>query len=171
LASGPGFGYIRGREKEGEVTAMKDPTSPADDGANGSEPVGDNGSGSLAEEMLGLLGKPLDLVFLTREKIQATLDEAAERGRVTRADANDLVLELWRRGRQQTDGLLSELSDRTRRGADPSFPIVDYEELTVAQVRARLDGLSPPELRQVRDFERRHANRKSLLETLHKALD
>jgi len=55
-------------------------------------------------------------------------------------------------------------------GAGQSFPILGYDELTAAQVQARLDDLSPPELRRVRDYERRHANRKSVLAALDKQL-
>ena len=109
--------------------------------------------------------KPLDLVVLSRERIQETLDEAAERGRVTRGDANELVAELVRRGRQQTDDLFKDLErmlgrgrgqigsatkqsmDRIARGADrarrtigvgPSFPILGYDDLTAGQVEQRL---------------------------------
>ena len=44
-------------------------------------------------------------------------------------------------------------------------------ELTVGQVTQRLPGLSAPQLRQVRDYERRHANRKSVLAAIEKLLD
>jgi hypothetical protein len=49
------------------------------------------------------------LVVLSRERIQETLEEAAERGRVTRSDANELAALLVQRGRQQTDELLGDL--------------------------------------------------------------
>jgi polyhydroxyalkanoate synthesis regulator phasin len=61
---------------------------------------------------------PRDLVVLTRDRIQQTLDEAAERGRVTRTDANMLVSELVRRGRRQTDGVLAEIEQLLDRGRD-----------------------------------------------------
>jgi polyhydroxyalkanoate synthesis regulator phasin len=140
--------------------------------------------------------------MITRERIQETLDEAAERGRVTRSDANELVSELVKHGRQQTDDLLgdferllgrgrSQIESATRRArrtepvdrivqrADrarrtvrvgPSFPVLGYDDLTAGQVEDRLSGLSAPELRQVRDYERRHANRKSVLEAVERAL-
>jgi hypothetical protein len=37
-------------------------------------------------------------------------------------------------------------------------------------VEQRLDGLKPAELRKVRDYECRHANRKSVLEAIERAL-
>ena len=59
-------------------------------------------------------------------------------------------------------------ADRARRvaGVGPSFPILGYDDLTAAQVQSRLDGLSPAELRKVRDYEKRNANRKSVLDTV-----
>ena len=52
-----------------------------------------------------------------------------------------------------------------RRGAGvgPSFPILNYGDLTAAQVVARLPDLKPAELRKVRDHERRGGSRKSVL--------
>jgi polyhydroxyalkanoate synthesis regulator phasin len=161
--------------------------------------VTDNLAG-FAEHLAQRVINPLGLVVLTRERIQDTLDEAAERGRLTRTDANELVGELVKRGRQQTDELLSDLerlvgrgrgqletatkgltdsmdrivrtADRARRtvGVGPSFPILGYDDLTAAQVATRLNGLSPAELRKVREYERRHANRKSVLGAIERAL-
>jgi hypothetical protein len=142
------------------------------------------------EQFVNRILKPLGIVMLTRERIQEVLDEAAERGRVTRSDANDLVSELVKRGREQTDELLSDLSGlvgrgigrgrdqleavtwRARRtvGVEGAFPIAGYDELTAGQVQEQLDGLTPAELRRVRDYERRHANRKSALAAIEKRL-
>jgi hypothetical protein len=55
-------------------------------------------------------------------------------------------------------------------GVGPSFPIAGYEELTAGQVDQRLGGLKPADLRRVRDYERRHANRKSVLHAIERAL-
>lgn len=150
----------------------------------------------------GGVGTPIDLVILTRDRIQETLDEAARRGRVTRSDANDLVAELVKRGRQQTDDVLAEIEKRVNRGREqiesatrkarraepvdrivrtadrarrtakvgPSFPVLGYDDLTANQVIGRLGELRPAELRKVRDYERRHANRKSVLDAVEKAL-
>ena len=63
-------------------------------------------------------------------------------------------------------------ADRARRsvGVGPSFPILGYDDLTAGQVQDRLGELTLPELRKVRDYERRHANRKSVLAAIEKAL-
>ena len=130
---------------------------------------GGRGISGFAEDMITGMMRPLDAVLLSRERIQSVLDDAAERGRITRTDANDLAAELFRLGRQQTE----ELLDRARRtvGAGPPFPIADYDELTVAQVSARLSGLTRGQLRRVREYERSHANRKGVLEAVEELLD
>jgi polyhydroxyalkanoate synthesis regulator phasin len=156
----------------------------------------------ISEQLVKGNVSPKDVVMLTRERIQETLDDAASRGRVTRKDANELVAELVRRGRSggddvvsQIEGLLdkgrdqiesatkrakrSEPVDRIVRGADrarraagvgSSFPISGYADLNVSQVQARLKELSKPELRKVLTYERKHANRKSVVGTIEKSL-
>jgi polyhydroxyalkanoate synthesis regulator phasin len=129
---------------------------------------------SLAEQLINRLIKPFDLVLLSRDRIQEALDEAAERGRVTRRDANDLVSEIMRRGREQTDELLVQLgraAGRARRTVGGgTLAIENYDELTASQVTKQLGGLKPAELRRVRDYEARHANRKSVLDAVDRAL-
>jgi polyhydroxyalkanoate synthesis regulator phasin len=163
---------------------------------------GSESLGSIAEQLVTGAVNPRDVVMLTREHIQETLDEAASRGRVTRKDANDLVAELVRRGRHQSDDLLADIEsllgrgkgelrsatrrargsepvDRLMRGADrarraagvgPSFPILGYDELKVGQVTSRIKELGKPDLRKVLTYERKHANRKSVVAAIEKRL-
>ena len=114
---------------------------------------------------------PIDALVLTRERIQEVLDDAVERGRMTRDDATQLLAELVRRGTAPAAGLLREV-DRARRaaGLGASFPIEGYDDLTAAKVAERLDDLSVAQLRQVRDYERRNANRKSVLTAVERKL-
>ena len=139
----------------------------------------------LREALHGLID-PLGMVMLTRERIEDALNDAVSRGRVTADDAQDLVASLIERGRRQTNDVLGELedmvstkADKARAGADKarraagmgaSFPISGYEDLTAAQVQARLDGLAPADLRKVRDHEKRHANRKTVLRAVEQRL-
>jgi len=205
-AKSPSGGSGGASGARGSRPAAQGKTSEASAG-NGRMAAKDDGGvsgglSSLAEQVTnGVLG-PLGLVVLTSERIQEVLDDAAERGRVTRSDANELASQLISRGRQQTDQLLSDVervigfgrrqlgpatrgsrwsesidvlvrsADRVRRsvGAGQTFPILGYDDLTAAKVQVRLDGLSPAELRKVREYERRHANRKSVLEAIGKSL-
>ncbi len=120
-------------------------------------------------------------MILTRDRLQEVLDDAVTRGRMTRSDATDLIAEIFARGRTASEELISALpgTDRVRREVDrarrasgigPAFPISGYDGLTTGQVQARLDDLTPAELRKVRDFERRNANRKTVLSAIETKL-
>lgn len=45
-------------------------------------------------------------------------------------------------------------------------PLKDYEDLSVGEVEKKVKGLSREEIREVRDYEKRHKNRKTLVESL-----
>jgi polyhydroxyalkanoate synthesis regulator phasin len=108
---------------------------------------------------------PLDVMVITRERLQDTLDDAVRRGRMTRDDATDLLAEIVRRAiSAPTDRVLREVR-RVTCAAD-GFPIDEYDELTAAQIVSRLGELPMGELRRVRDYERRNANRKTVLAAL-----
>lgn len=171
---------------------------------------------------------PLNLVMLTRERMQEVVDDAVSRGRMTRRDANEMVQSLLRRGRSETEDVLSDLdrllgrspidldevsgaarrratkaatsarrriersgartgarTGRGRRERAPMaqtararaaastgtrLPIASYDELTAARVQDRLNGLTTAELRRIRDYERRHANRKTVLAAIETKL-
>jgi len=112
---------------------------------------------------------PIGALVLTRERIQEVLDDAVERGRMTRDDASDLLAELVRRGTAPADRLIREVGRAAGIGA--GFPIAGYDDMTAAQVTEHLDGLTPAQLRTVRDHERRNANRQSVLAAVDRKLD
>jgi hypothetical protein len=53
-------------------------------------------------------------VTLSRDRIHEVVDDAVKRGRMTSGDAEKMVGELVKRGRKQTDALLSELEKLAR---------------------------------------------------------
>jgi hypothetical protein len=171
----------------------------------------------------------MEMVLLTRDRIEEALTEAVDRGRMTSADAQSLASGLFERGRKQTNEVLKDLeglldrgrgeiegrtsgarkaaggavgaaqgavsaaagqaagarsravraasgplaqADRARRaaGVGPNFPIIAYDDLTADQVLTRLTNLTPAELRKVRDYERRNANRKTVLNSIETKL-
>ncbi len=186
-------------------SAVEEP-DPEEERVAPQAPKEDRDSPETADTAAGLIARisrQLDVVMLSRERIQEILDDAAERGRVTRSDANLLVSELFSRGRQQRDDVLRNLEtllgrgrgrgqidsasrrvrrtepvDKLVRGADRArrsvgsagFPIAGYDDLTARQVLERLGELTPAELRTVRDHERRHGNRKTVLEGIDRTL-
>ena len=137
----------------------------------------DQEAGASLRAALRRLLSPLDVVVITRERVQEALDDAVRRGRMTRDDATELLGELMRRGRRQTEDMLSDLEGaltapvRRAAGMGDRFPIAGYDDLTAAQVIERLRDLEPAELRRVREYERRNANRKTVLGALEAKLD
>jgi hypothetical protein len=132
-------------------------------------------------------------VVLTSDGLKAAMDDAVKRGRLTRKDATELTQHLLSSGRSQADSFRSDLEhflgrgrssaaksgdrvlrevDRARRaaGVGPSFPISLYDDLKAPQVQSRLGDLTKPQLRKVRDYEKRHANRKSVLGAIERKL-
>ena len=122
---------------------------------------------------------PLDLVVVSRQRLQEVFDDAVSRGRMTRDDASDLITEVLRRGRSTTSDALGDIEQllgrsrdqlKTAAGIGSGFPIEGYDELSANEVRDRLDGLTPADLRKIRDYERRNANRKTVLQAVEAKL-
>jgi len=107
---------------------------------------------------------PLDLIVISRARLQEVVDEAVERGRITRGDAADLVTDLLAIGRAPIDAA------RRVAGLGPEFPITGYDDLTAAEVVAELDGMGPADLRKVRSYEKANANRKTVLGAIERKL-
>lgn len=148
--------------------------------------------GALRERLVSSL-------TLTSDRLQEAVDDAVRRGRMTRKDAEELLGTLVSAGRAQTEALLADVEqligrgrsvpstdavlrtvDRARRrvsggkangsGARAAFPIAGYDALTVKQVTAQLGDLTPAQLRKVRDYERGHKARKSVLAAVDQRL-
>jgi polyhydroxyalkanoate synthesis regulator phasin len=122
---------------------------------------------------------PLNAVLLTRRHIEEVLDDAVSRGRMTRSDAQEMAQSLLSRSARATDDFLSDVERMLGRGgtdleaapvSERGLPIAGYDDLSAAQVQDRLDGLTPAELRRLRDYEQRHANRKTVLDRIDRKL-
>ena len=103
--------------------------------------------------------------------VMGDLESLLQPGAKARKQVSDAARGAAKRARDQADPVLAQ-ADRARRaaGVGPSFPILGYDDLTAAQVQSRLDGLTPAELRKVRDYEKRNANRKSVLDAVQSKL-
>lgn len=125
---------------------------------------------------------------LTRDDAEQLVQGLVTTGRQQAFDLMAEVENLFDRGRTDLDDAARKVrdtavksGDKALRGADkvrrvakipsPSgFPIAGYDDLTAAAIAERLEDLGPAELRKVRDYEARNANRKSVLAKLDKAL-
>ena len=128
---------------------------------------------------------PLNVVVVSRKMVDDLFDDAVRRGRMTRSDAQEMAQSLLSRGARATDDFLADLERMLGsrgdslepaadaddgRGSAPSLPIADYDDLSAAQVQDRLEGLTPAELRKLRDYEQRNANRKTVLDRIERRL-
>ena len=82
---------------------------------------------------------------------------------MTRDDASDLLAEILRRADLGAGGPVIREVRRVTGGGEDEFPIDDYDDLTAAQIVSQLGDLDAVGLRRVRDYERRNANRKTVL--------
>lgn len=55
-------------------------------------------------------------------------------------------------------------------GRSGGFPISNYDDLNVSEVSQQLDRLSAEEIRRVRDYEKQHKNRDTLIEQFDRKL-
>src|SRR5829696_6744681 len=61
---------------------------------------------------------------------------------------------------------IAQESARIVQRAASEVPIEGYDELNVEEIEARLEGLSEEEVGRVREYERRHKNRATLIEQI-----
>ena len=97
--------------------------------------------------------------------------QASTAARRARRQAESASRRAGRAARDAADRPLAQ-ADRLRRrtGVVGGFPISAYDQLTANQVRSRLSDLTPAELRKIRDYEKRNANRKGVVTAIEKKL-
>jgi polyhydroxyalkanoate synthesis regulator phasin len=125
-----------------------------------------------AEEMVGRLvtrGRDQAEDLLSQlERVLAQVREAPGRAK---QQVGDRAVRARKRAVKAVDKPLAG-ADRVRRAARvPGFPITAYDQLTIRQIDRRMQELSRPELRRVRDYERGNKGRKSLLRSLDRKLE
>jgi hypothetical protein len=127
-------------------------------------------------------------VTIQMTRLQGLMDDLVARGSLSRAEADDLLGQLVATGKAYSHALLQVL-DTVRQPAKltvPKLPIPpqlrpnrrrpdalvvpDLHTLTVAQVKPRLAGLGPDDLRALREREVAGKNRKGVLAVIDRLL-
>ncbi len=103
------------------------------------------------------------LIEQARKGVESRVDPARKRVSATAARASRTV-------RDVADPALARADEVRRRAGAPGSPITAYEQLTAAQVKSRLAGLSKADLRKVRTQEKAGKARKSILAEIEKRL-
>jgi hypothetical protein len=111
--------------KGGQATARKRKSQKAAGGTAKTAARGARSAGFEAktvaefrEALRKNLIKPMELVLLSRERIEETLGEAVDQGRVTTRDAQRIATGLLKRGEKQTKDVLGDLEELLGRGRD-----------------------------------------------------
>ncbi len=132
-------------------------------------------------------------VTVQTKRLEQVVDDLVKRGKLSRQDADELVGSLIKSGKQYTSTLLqvldSAIPGRSRKktalktepkrapassttsASSSSQPIAGYDKLTVTQIKPKLSGLSPSDLRAVRSSEAGGKNRKGVLAEIDRLLD
>ena len=110
-----------------------------------------------------------DLMRDLEKLIDQARKEVESRTATTRKQATKAAGRVGRVARDAAGRPLAE-ADRLRRAGVGESPITGYDQLTAAQVRARLKDLNKGDLRKVRTAEKRGKARKSILEEIERRL-
>ena len=83
----------------------------------------------------------------------------------------------FRQGIETATRNAERVTDMTQRAAaagvantNGGFPIVGYDDMNVAEITDRLNVLSEEQLKRVREYERRHKNRDTLIEQIDRKI-
>lgn len=123
------------------------------------------GSGMTASEARGdsTIGDTTGEKMATDEAVSAA-EAAPIRDFPADADATAAVAE------SGAEAARTDKADERTGPDDGGPPLTDFDRLTIPQVMEKAGGLSPEELRRLRDHEAAHRNRKTLLTKLDRLL-
>ena len=71
-----------------------------------------------------------------------------------------------REGSKQGQQHVSNTDEAKQARKDAEVPLNNYDDLTVDEIESKIQGLSKDDVKAVRDYEKKNANRKTLVETL-----
>jgi hypothetical protein len=110
----------------------------------------------------------------TQQGLEAT-EQVARQGLRATEQATKQGLRVAEEATEQTDKVLRQTEKVTREAelrtaVLAALKTTDYEGLTVEEVSKRIDGLPTEQLRKVREFEKNHKNRDTLIEQIDRKI-
>ena len=110
----------------------------------------------------------------TQQGLEAT-EQVARQGLKASEEATRQGLRVAEEATEQTDKVLRQTEKVTheaelRTAVLAALKTTDYEGLTVEEVSKRIEGLPTEQLRKVREFEKNHKNRETLLEQIDRKI-
>ncbi len=123
---------------------------------------------SQTESNLAMIQELSDQQQRQQEAVQALAQESTS----AYMDFLDSMFLFYRRSMEETERSAERSVEVSPEGrADDGLPLEDYDSLNVREVSERLDELSVEEIRQLRDYEARNKNRRTLLERLDNRIE
>ena len=109
-----------------------------------------------------------------REGVRTT-QQAARQGIEATEQVTRQGLRVAEEATEQTDKVLRQTEKATREAelevvVFSALKTANYEELSVAEISKRLDGLSAEQLRKVREYEKHNKNRETLIEQIDRKI-
>jgi hypothetical protein len=129
---------------------------------------------TLAQAWAGAYGDFFSPFAYFREGLR-TSQQAARQGLEATEQVAKQGLRIAEEATEQTDEVLRQTEKATkeaelRTAVFGALQTANYEELSVAEISKRLEGLSVEQLRKVREFEKRNKNRESLIEQIERKI-
>ena len=109
-----------------------------------------------------------------QQGLEAT-EQVARQGLRASEDATRQGLRVAEEATEQTEDVLRQTEKVTREAelrtaVFSALKTTDYEGLSVAEVSKRIEGLPTEQLRKVREFEKKHKNRETLIEQIDRKI-
>jgi hypothetical protein len=109
-----------------------------------------------------------------REGVRTT-QQAARQGLQATEQVTRQGLRVAEEATEQTDKVLQQTEKATKEAELKAAVLgalktANYDELSVAEISKRLDGLSTEELRKVREYEKKNKNRETLIEQIDRKI-
>ena len=110
----------------------------------------------------------------TQQGLEVT-EQVARQGLRASEQATRQGLRVAEEATERTEEVLRQTEEATREAelrtaVMGALGTADYEELSVAEVSRRIEGLSTEQLRKVREFEKQHKNRETLIEQIDRKI-
>jgi hypothetical protein len=110
----------------------------------------------------------------TQQGLEAT-EQVARQGLRATERATKQGLRVAEEATERTEDVLRQTEKATREAelrtaVFGALKTTDYDELTIAEISERIDGLSNDQLRKVREFEKNNKNRETLVEKIDRKI-
>jgi hypothetical protein len=129
---------------------------------------------TLAQAWAGAYGDFFSPFAYFREGLR-TGQQAARQGLEATEQVARQGLRIAEEATEQTDEILRQTEKATkeaelRTAVFGALQTANYDELSVAEISKRLDGLSTEQLRKVREYEKQNKNRETLIEQIDRKI-